>query len=103
MAQLRRDYDAFVARGAEIVAVAPDDPDALRQYWSKEQIPFVGLADPEHKVSKLYGQQVKLLRLGRMPALTIIDQSGHVRLAHYGESMRDIPDNRDVLEFLSAM
>ncbi len=68
MAQLRQDYAEFTARGAEIVVVGPEDVEAFRAYWTKEALPFVGLPDPKHRVSELYGQEIKLLKFGRMPS-----------------------------------
>jgi len=97
MAQLRQDYQKFVDRGAEVVVVGPDGEKAFQNYWQKEGLPFVGLADPTHTVAQRYGQEVKLLRLGRMPALMVIDKAGQVRYAHYGGSMSDIPPNAEIL------
>jgi peroxiredoxin Q/BCP len=103
MAQLRQDYAEFVARGAEILVVAPEKLEAVRRYWQRENLPFVGLADPDHTVARLYGQQVKWLKLGRMPALTVIDKQGRVYYRHYGQSMSDIPSNQDVLTLLDEL
>jgi peroxiredoxin Q/BCP len=103
MAQLRQDHPEFVARDAEILVIGPDSPAEFRAYWQQETVPFVGLPDPDHKVSNLYGQEVKWLKFGRMPALAVIDQHGRVRYRHYGASMRDIPPNEDVLAVLDAL
>lgn len=103
MAQLRQDYDQFVARDAEIVVVGPEDRDVFERYWEKERLPFIGLADPTHRVADLFGQQVKLLKFGRMPALVIVDKTGTVHFTHYGDSMRDIPRNSDVLALLDEL
>ena len=46
---------------------------------------------------KLYGQEVNLFKLGRMPAQVLIDKSGLARYAHYGHDMQDIPDNAELL------
>ncbi len=103
MAQLRQDYDHFAARDAEVLVVGPDDHAAFKRYWEKEQLTYVGLADPDHTVADQYGQQVKLLKLGRMPALVIVDQQGSAHYAHFGQSMRDIPQNTDVLAILDEL
>jgi peroxiredoxin Q/BCP len=103
MAQLRQDYREFVARDAEVVVVGPEDQRAFRDYWRKEDLPFVGLADPTHAVAGLYGQEVKLLKFGRMPAQMIIDNGGQVRYAHYGSSMQDIPSNLQILALLDEL
>lgn len=103
MAQLRRDYLEFVAREAEILVVGPEDQTTFARYWEKEGLPYVGLPDPEHRVANLYGQQVKLLKLGRMPALLVIDRSGQIQYRHYANSMRDIPPNDDILALLDQL
>jgi peroxiredoxin Q/BCP len=103
MTQLRQDYDQFVARDAVVLAVDPDSLETLRQWWEEHHIPIVGLPDPGHLVADLYGQEVSLLRLGRMPALFVIDKAGQVRLQHYGSAMDDIPHNADVLALLDTL
>jgi len=103
MAQLRQKYSEFVRRGAEILVVGPDSREAFQQYWQKESLPFIGLADPTHEVARRYGQEVRLLKLGRLPALMVIDPAGMVRYAHYGSSMADIPPASEVLAVLDAL
>jgi len=100
MAQLRRDYQQFVKLDTEIIVAGPEKAEAFREYWAKEALPFIGLPDPEHKVLKLYGQEVKLFKLGRMPAQMLIDKSGKVRFVHYGHSMSDIPSNQEIIELI---
>lgn len=103
MAQLRHDYLEFVAREAEIVVIGPEDQTTFARYWEKEALPYIGLPDPEHRVADLYGQQVKLLKLGRMPALLVIDKLGQIRYRHYANSMRDIPPNDEILALLDEL
>ena len=103
MAQLRQDYQEFINKEAVILVVGPDDQGAFQDYWSKHELPFIGLPDPEHRVANMYGQQVKLLRAGRMPAMMIIDKAGQIRLQHYADSMRDIPTNQSVLMVLDTL
>ena len=103
MAQLRQDYQKFLDRGTEVVAVGPEDSQTFGQYWREEQMPFVGLPDPDHIVADLYGQEVNLIKLGRMPAQMVIDKKGEVRYAHYGNSMSDIPPNDEILALLDEL
>lgn len=100
MAQLRHDYQLFVTLNTEIVAIGPDDAESFRKYWKKEDLPFVGLPDPDHTILKLYGQEVTWLKLGRMPAQMLIDTSGMLRYVHYGHSMADIPSNEDIIALI---
>jgi peroxiredoxin Q/BCP len=100
MAQLRQDYEKFVKLNTEILVAGPEKAEAFKDYWAKENLPFIGLPDPEHKVLKLYGQEVKIFKLGRLPAQVMIDKSGKVRYVHYGHSMMDIPENKELLELI---
>jgi peroxiredoxin len=103
LAQLRQDYERFVEHQAEILVVGPDGPRAFQRTWEKEGFPFVGLADPQHTVADLYEQEVNWLKLGRMPAVLVVDKEGHIRYRHHGSSMSDIPDNGELLSLLETL
>ena len=103
MAQLRQEYQEFVERNAEVIVVGPENAREFKKYWTKEQLPFPGLPDPQHRILNLYGQEVKLLKLGRMPAQVIVDIHGMVRFAHYGDGMQDIPSNEELLTLLGQL
>ncbi len=100
MAQLRQDYQRFLKLDTEIVVIGPEGAESFRNYWKKEDLPFIGLPDPKHKILKLYGQEVKLFKLGRMPAQMLIDKFGMLRYVHYGHSMADIPLNEDIMNLI---
>lgn len=100
MTRLRQDYEKFVKLDTEILVAGPENAEAFKNYWEKEKLPFIGLPDPEHKVLKKYGQEINLFKLGRMPAQLMIDKSGKVRFVHYGHSMTDIPENKELLDLL---
>jgi peroxiredoxin Q/BCP len=100
MAQLRQDYAKFLARDTEVVVVGPEGAKEFENYWHKEDLPFIGLPDPKHSVLKLYGQEVNLFKLGRMPAQVIIDKEGIARNVHYGKNMSDIPANEELLALI---
>ena len=97
---MRQDYQQFVDREAEILVVGPEDQAAFVREWEKERYPFVGIPDPEQAVSDLFGQEVKLLQFGSMPALMVIDQAGQIVYTHYGASMQDIPKNEEILDVI---
>jgi peroxiredoxin Q/BCP len=103
MAQLRQDYNQFIERDSIILAVGPDDKSAFQKFWSSHNIPFIGIPDPDHIVADLYGQQVSLLRFGRMPALVVIDKAGRIQYRHFANSMHDIPSNRSILAVLDKI
>lgn len=103
MAQLRHDFDKFVERDTEIIVVGPEGADKFEKYFTENDLPYVGLPDPKHKVLKMYKQQVKIFKLGRMPAQTMIDKNGIVQYVHFGHSMSDIPKNAEMLALLDEM
>ena len=103
MAQLRLDNEKFVERDAVVMAVGPDSREIFNKYWEKQDMPFIGLADPDHKVARRYDQEVNFLKLGRVPAQMIIDKSGILRYVHYSRSMSDIPENEEILEIIDKI
>ena len=100
---MRDEYELFTGRGAEILAVGPNSLSAFEQYWTNEKIPFVGLPDADHRVARMYRQEVNLFKLGRMPLNCIVDKKGYIRFAHYGASMQDIPSNDELLHVIDEL
>jgi peroxiredoxin len=103
MAQLRQDYDQFVQRDTRVIVVGPENAASFADYWQAHDLPFIGLPDPGGSILKMYGQEINLFKLGRMPAQLIVDKSGLVRFVHYGHSMADIPMNKEVLALLDQL
>jgi peroxiredoxin len=103
MAELRQDYQKFVDRNTEVITIGPEDAKVFAEWWHNEQIPFVGIADPEHVIANLYGQKVNILKFGRMPAMLVIDKEGKIRYVHYGNSMSDIPQDEENLSLLDGL
>jgi peroxiredoxin len=103
MAQLRHDFQKFMDRQTQVIVVGPEDATAFKSFWEKNDLPFIGLPDPSFSVLKLYGQEVNLFKMGRMPAQIIIDKAGVARFVHYGHSMSDIPENSEVLGLLDQL
>jgi peroxiredoxin len=103
MAQLRQDAEEFARRQAQVIVVGPESQGAFAAYWQQNALPFIGLPDPKASVLKLYGQEVNLFRLGRMPAQVIVDKAGVARFVHYGHSMSDIPESAQVLSLLDQL
>ncbi len=76
---------------------------AHRRYWSENQLPYPGLPDPKHMVANLYGQEWNLFKLGRVPALLLVDKLGQIRYQHYSASMSDLPENELILALLDNL
>lgn len=100
---MRDNYQEFVKRGVEILVIGPDGPRAFKRYWEEEKMPFPGCADIGSKVADTYQQEVNILKLGRMPVEIIIDRTRIIRYLHYGESMSDIPQIRQLLEVIDTL
>ena len=100
---MKQDYKEFKSRNATIVVVAPHAAEKVAEYWKKEELPMIGVPDEDGKLADLYGQEWKLLKLGRMPALFVIDQKGALKFAQYGTSMADIPKNSEMLKVLDGV
>jgi peroxiredoxin len=103
MAELRQDYQKYVESNTEVITVGPEDAKAFTSWWHDHQMPFIGIPDPQHDIAKLYSQQFKLFKGGRMPALALIDKEGKIRLMHYGDSPGDIPSDAEILALLDNL
>ena len=100
---MKRDFDEFRARKTAIVVVVPHSAKKTEEYWASEELPYIGIPDEDGKLANLYGQEWKLLKLGRMPAMFVINRDGSLAFAQYGQSMSDIPRNRSVLKILEGL
>ncbi len=100
---MRREYDRFQEANITVVVVGPEDTAAFTKHFEAYDLPFLGIPDPEFRILDLYGQQVKMIRMGRMPAQVMIDSEGIVRFAHYASSMSDIPRTDAMLELAAGM
>jgi peroxiredoxin len=103
MMQLHHDYDKFVEKNTEIVAIGPENAKSFIKYWEENGLKFHGIPDEKHSVLKLYGQKVNLFKLGRMPAQMLVDKEGVLRYVHYGHSMQDIPENTEIFELIDSL
>jgi peroxiredoxin Q/BCP len=100
---MKEDFKEFTSRNARIIVVAPHSAQQVAEYWKKEELPMIGVPDKEGNLANLYGQEWKPLKLGRMPALFIIDRQGSLAFVQYGKSMSDIPKNSEMLKVLDGL
>ncbi len=101
MAQLRQDYQEFIKRNTEVIAVGPEDAAGFTKWWHNHKMPFTGIPDPNHVIAEgLYSQKFKLIKGGRLPALALIDKAGKLRFMHYADSTADIPTDEKMLAFV---
>jgi peroxiredoxin len=100
---LRQDYGEFRQRDAEVIAIGAGALSSYQRHWAKEQVPFPALPNPRKDVLRLYGQQFKWLKFGRMPAVIVVDKHGYVRFQHHGNSQSDIPENQVLLDVIDRL
>ncbi len=103
MAQLRQDSEQFKERDTAVLVIGPENADKFASYFEENDLPFVGLPDPQGSVLKLYGQEIKLFKFGRMPAQVLVDKEGVARYVHYGKAMNDIPSTAEILALLDEV
>ena len=103
MAQLRQDYQQFMERNAEIITIGPEDANAFTAWWHDHEMPFIGIPDPHHEIARLYNQEFKLFKGGRLPAMAVIDMDGKIRLMHYSDLPGDIPTDDEILALLDKL
>jgi peroxiredoxin Q/BCP len=103
MVQMGRDYADFVSRNAEVIILGPNSSENFKRTWEIEELKMIGLSDPDSVIANRYHQEVKFMRMGRLPALLVLDQKGIIRFLHYGKSMTDIPDNSQVFQILDEI
>jgi peroxiredoxin len=103
MAQLRQEYQRFVDKHVTVLVVGPEGQSKFKRYFEQHRLPFSGLPDPQHRVLKLYGQEIKIFKFGRMPAQVLVDKEGIARLIHYGNSMSDIPQTESILALVDQL
>ena len=77
-------YSAYQDREAIVVGVSPDTVKAQAKFKTKHGLPFVLLADPDHKVASLYGVWGMKKMMGReflgiRRTTFLIDEKGRIR------------------------
>ena len=58
-------YTQIEAENAVVIGISPDDPEKLRAFREKHDLPFILLSDPEHKVAEAYGAWGEKKAFGR--------------------------------------
>ena len=100
---MRRDYGIIKDEQTEILFTGPDDEAAFKEYWRKEDLPFPGIADPHNLIANNYQQEVKFLKMGRMPSFFIVDKQSLIRFSQHGKSMSDIPRNKEAIALVKKL
>ena len=86
---IRDSYAEFRNRGVAIFGVSPDPVQSHQKFKSKHELPFLLLADPEHKLAEAYGVWGEKKYMGRTytginRSTFVIDPEGKVAKAMVG-------------------
>ena len=63
--EFSKDYKKFQKKDIEIVGISPDDVESHKKFCEKMNIPYILLADTDHKVSEEFGVWGKKKFMGR--------------------------------------
>jgi len=81
---LRDNYSSLKKKGFEVIGVSPDDEKKQKKFEVKYKLPFPLIADPENKITELYGVHAMKKLFGReymgiLRTTFIIDEKGIIR------------------------
>ncbi|AHZ22634.1 MULTISPECIES: peroxiredoxin family protein [Haloferax] len=110
---VKRRYDEFEARDAEVVSVLPEPPERAEKWQQSYDLPFPLLADPGADVGDEFDQPTRFGALGklhdlvgRMPEAVLIDLRGdepEVVYTHRGSNPADRPEIDDLLNRIDQL
>ncbi|ELZ75991.1 peroxiredoxin family protein [Haloferax larsenii] len=110
---MKRRYDEFESRDAEVVSVLPDPPERAEKWQRSYDLPFPLLADPGADVGDEFDQPTRFGALGklhdmvgRMPEAVLVDLRGDdpdVTYTHRGSSPSDRPEIDDLLQRIDRL
>jgi peroxiredoxin Q/BCP len=100
---LSDNIERFQDFNTKLYAILPDNAESAKNFEASFAKKFPIYYDPKKKVNKMLKQEVKPFKLGRMPALIIIDKNGIIKYAYYSDSMDDIPSNDAIFEVLNNL
>ncbi|MFD1527167.1 peroxiredoxin family protein, partial [Halolamina salina] len=106
--RVKKRYDEFEARDAEIVSVLPEDRETAAEWQKQYHLPFPVVADPDTELGDRYEQPTRFGLLGklhdvigRMPAVVLLDlrfSDPIETYAHRGDSRTDRPRIDEILD-----
>jgi peroxiredoxin Q/BCP len=81
---LRDNYSSLKKKGFEVVGVSPDEEKKQKKFEIKYKLPFPLIADPENKITELYGVHAMKKLFGReymgiLRTTFVIDEKGIIQ------------------------
>ena len=104
MGKLSAYYKQFQEQHTDLYPILVDkekNAKKMEKKYARGRFPIY--YDREKEVAKALNQQKKLLKLGRLPGLLIVDKQGIIQYAYYSDNMHDIPEVPDTLDFVKEM
>lgn len=79
----RDEYPKIEAANGVVIGVSPDPPDRLQKFRAKNDLPFLLLSDPDHRVAEMYGvwgekKMYGKTFMGIIRSHFVIDEEGRV-------------------------
>lgn len=101
----RDEFKAIKKLGAVILGVSPDEPKKHQKFIAKYELPFLLLADTDHRVCERYGVWVEKNMYGRkymgVHRATFIIQNG--KIAHVFPKVKPKEHAQDVIDVLTTL
>ena len=96
-------YDAFRAKGVEVIGISKDSIASHRKFAEKHALPFVLLADPERTAIEAYGvwqekKQCGKVSMGVVRTTFLIDEKGVIT-----EIMTKVKPDTNAAEILAKL
>ncbi len=98
--QLQQNYQAFLDKNAEVVALAVASASAVSGVRQATGAAYTMLADPEHKVAEAYGVYNLLGDGLAAPSVFVVDTNGDILWSYVGSNSGDRPSVAQILEHL---
>jgi peroxiredoxin Q/BCP len=79
----RDEYPKIEAANGLVIGVSPDPPDRLQKFRAENDLPFLLLSDPDHRVAEMYGvwgekKMYGKTFMGIIRSHFVIDEEGRV-------------------------
>lgn len=98
--RLKNDLEKIEAFDGYLLAVLAEREKNAKKMEELYTQTYPVFYDKSKKVVNMLKQEVIAKKLGRMPALLVVDKKGIIQYAYFSDSMKDIPENEVILEVL---
>ena len=102
----RDDFDEYQKLGVEIIGVSPDSVKSHTKFISKHELPFLLLADEDHKICEMYGVWGKKKIFGKeyfgvLRTTFLIDKDGN--LVRVFKGVKPVRHSKEVIDAIHEL